>query len=98
MKRLELILGIIFQVGFLVGVISALQIIVMLRAVWFTPGDVLWNGFLLEHLNMWAVKFCLLFMVSLELPALLCFWRGLKHRTPSNKQIWKRNGGWGEWR
>ena len=79
MKRLSLSLGILLQALFIVGVVCALAVANGLRAAWYLPGDAgYWNGFLTDHMTLWAIRFVVVFAVSLELPGLWLLRKGMK--------------------
>ena len=78
MKRLALPLGILLQALFAVGAICALAVTDRLRAAWFVPGDTYWNGFLADHMTLWALRFWLAFALGLELPGLWLTRKGLQ--------------------
>lgn len=78
-KRLALLAGIVLQALFLVGAICAFVITNGLRAAWYVPGDTTyWNGFLAEHMTLWALRFWLFFALVLELPGFWVMRKGMR--------------------
>ena len=76
--RLSLGAGVILQALFIAGAICALDVTNGLRAAWYVPGDTTyWNGFLAEHMTVWAIRFWLMFALALELPGLWLTRKGL---------------------